>query len=90
MDKIQLASSSLLSISFHFLHHQTVDHLMRVYINTSCYKLMNSIWTLAGIMLNGWKNAQGYIQDGPEKNGTAHFPQYVEAITGISVLGIFS
>ena len=26
-----------------------------------------------------------HIQDGPEKNGTAYFPQYVDAITGISV-----
>ena len=25
------------------------------------------------------------IQGGPEKNGTGYFPQYVDAITGISV-----
>ena len=26
-----------------------------------------------------------YIQGGPEKNGMAYFPQYVDGITGISV-----
>ena len=25
------------------------------------------------------------IQGGPEKNGTAYFPQYVDAITGVNV-----
>ena len=30
------------------------------------------------------------IQGGPEKNGTAYFPQYVDAITGISAWGNFS
>ena len=25
------------------------------------------------------------VQGGPEKNGTGYFPQYVDAITGISV-----
>ena len=30
------------------------------------------------------------IQGGAEKNGTVYFPQYVDAITDISVLGNFS
>ena len=27
----------------------------------------------------------GHLQGGPQKNGTANFPQYVDAITGLSV-----
>ena len=30
------------------------------------------------------------IQGGPEKNGTAYFPQYVDAMTNISVWDNFS
>ena len=30
------------------------------------------------------------IQDGPEKNRTAYFPQYVDAITGISMYEVTS
>ena len=36
-------------------------------------------WMSSGICYTGW----------PNKNGTAYFPQYVDAITGISVRGNF-
>ena len=35
----------------------------------------------------GVTEADFFIRGGPEKNGTAYFPQYLKAITGISVWG---
>ena len=54
---------------------QCYDKRYDLFINNTSYLLGKSLIIIRG---------------GPEKNRTAYFPQYVEAITGISVWGKFS
>ena len=55
--------------------------------NTILSNLDNSIKLLSHGRIKRFMNWQTvkFIQGGPEKNGTAYFPQYVDAITGTSV-----
>ena len=70
------------------LEHNSVNGGFSSRLNTT--KVDVNVITMTVELFPRQSKSVFIIQGGPEKNGTGYFPQYVDAITGISVWGNFS